>query len=326
MKLVKKCYLILAILALFSVPNKVHAQFWGGFLQGVGAALQTYNNQQRYNNYQSSQNYVKKTSVEKREIRKDRQTESDGFEWIEVKTWNGSSFINYGALNNNSESIIPQKYSLIVYHTTCGGWFQVRLKDKKGVYDINGHRICEAIYDEVFYRKVGDVAYVKVKINGKTGIVGENGQYIVQPSMKYNDYISYSEARGTFYYENSLGDYVDLGIDIEGNVSNNESSTFSLASEMKHKIIKTFIEDESRDFIGNGDVMIGKNILVINLGLIKQEYKYIGKPKQTPGLKIWTVDAVYNGTKGKLDFADLGKEIMIQPSGFNMPMGYVVER
>lgn len=326
MKLVKKCYLILAILALFSVPNKVHAQFWGGFLQGVGAALQNYNNQQRYNNYQSSQNYVKKTSVEKREIRKDRQTESDGFEWIEVKTWNGFSFINYGALNNNSESIIPQKYSLIVYHTSDGGWFTVRLKEKKGVYKINGHRICEAIYDEVFYRKVGDVAYVKVKINGKTGIVGENGQYIVQPSMKYNDYISYSEARGTFYYENSLGDYVDLGIDIEGNVSNNESSTFSLASEMKHKIIKTFIEDESRDFIGNGDVMIGKNILVINLGLIKQEYKYIGKPKQTPGLKIWTVDAVYNGTKGKLDFADLGKEIMIQPSGFNMPMGYVVER
>lgn len=326
MKLVKKCYLILAILVLFSVPNKVHAQFWGGFLQGVGAALQNYNNQQRYNNYQSSQNYVKKTSVEKREIRKDRQTESDGFEWIEVKTWNGSSFINYGALNNNSESIIPQKYSLIVYHTTCGGWFQVRLKDKEGVYDINGHRICEAIYDDVSYWKEGDVAYVEVKINDKTGIVGENGQYIVQPSMKYNDYISYSEARGTFYYKNSQGDYVDLGIDIEGNVSNNESSTFSLASEMKHKIIKTFIEDESRDFIGNGDVMIGKNILVINLGLIKQEYKYIGKPKQTPGLKIWTVDAVYNGTTGKLDFADLGKEIMIKPSGFNMPVGYIVKR
>lgn len=325
MKLVKKCYLILVILALFSVPNKVHAQFWGGFLQGVGAALQNYNNQQRYNNYQSSQNYVKKAPVEKREIRKNRQKESDGFEWIEVSTWNGHTHI-YGALNNNSESIIPQKYSLIVYHTTCGGWFQVRLKDKEGVYDINGHRICEAIYDDVSYRKEGDVAYVKVKINEKTGIVGENGQYIVQPSMKYNDYISYSEARGTFYYENSQGDYVDLGIDIEGNVSNNESSTFSLASEMKHKIIKTFIEDESRDFIGNGDVMIGKNILVINLGLIKQEYKYIGKPKQTPGLKIWTVDAVYNGTTGKLDFADLEKEIMIKPSGFNMPMGYIVKR
>lgn len=325
MKLVKKCYLILVILALFSVPNKVHAQFWGGFLQGVGAALQNYNNQQRYNNYQSSQNYVKKAPVEKREIRKNRQKESDGFEWIEVSTWNGHTHI-YGALNNNSESIIPQKYSLIVYHTTCGDWFQVRLKDKEGVYDINGHRICEAIYDDVSYRKEGDVAYVKVKINEKTGIVGENGQYIVQPSMKYNDYISYSEARGTFYYENSQGDYVDLGIDIEGNVSNNESSTFSLASEMKHKIIKTFIEDESRDFIGNGDVMIGKNILVINLGLIKQEYKYIGKPKQTPGLKIWTVDAVYNGTTGKLDFADLGKEIMIKPSGFNMPMGYIVKR
>lgn len=326
MKLVKKCYLLLAILALFSVPNKAHAQFWGGFLQGVGAALQNYNNQQRYNNYQSSQNYVKKTSVEKREIRKDRQIESDGFEWIEVKTWNGFGFINYGALNDNSESIIPQKYSLIVYHTSDGGWFTVCLKEKEGVYKINGHRICEAIYDEVFYRKVGDVAYVKVKINGKTGIVGENGQYIVQPSMKYNDYISYSEARGTFYYENSLGDYVDLGIDIEGNASNNESSTFSLASDIKHKIIKTFIEDDSRDFIGNGDVMIGKNNLVINLGLIKQEYKYIGKPKQTPGLKIWTVDAVYNGTTGKLDFADLGEEIMIKPSGFNMPVGYIVKR
>ena len=76
----------------------------------------------------------------------------------------------------------------------------------------------------------------------------------------------------------------------------------------------------------SGDVMIGKNILVINLGLIKQEYKYIGKPKQTPGLKIWTVDAVYNGTTGKLDFVDLGKEIMIKPSGFNMPVGYIVKR
>lgn len=364
MKLVKKCYLLLAILALFSVPNKAHAQFWGGFLQGVGAALQNYNNQQRYNNYQSSQNYVKKASVEKHEIRKKRVTEIDGFEWIKVRTWNGNEYINFGAQNSIGESIIPQKYSLISYHISKeDGWFCVFLNDKKGVYDVKGHCICEAIYDDVNYYEIGNKVYVKVKADGKVGIVGEHGQFIcemiyddagyvdvgntiyfrvkvdgkigivgeqgqmiIQPNAKYNETLAYIEKRGTFFYKNSQGVYEDLGIDIWGNHRNSESSEFPLASEVKHKIVKTFLEDENRDFIGNGDVVIGKNTLVINLGMIKQEYKYIGKPKQTSGLKIWTVNAVYNGTKGKLDFADLGKEIMIKPSGFNMPVGYIVKR
>lgn len=326
MKIKRTYFLFFVSFVLFTVPNRTYAQFWGGFLQGVGAALQNFNNQQRYDNYQSKQNYVRKSPVEKYEIQKKSKVESDGFEWIQVKTWNGHDFINYGALNSDGKSIIPQKYSMIYYHITDGGWFCVSLNEKEGVYDTEGRCICEPIYDDVYYNKVKSGVYVEVKINGKTGIVDEWGQYIVQPNIKYNDFLSYSEARGTFYYKNSMGDYEDLGIDIKGNKRNNDTYVFPFTSSIEHKILKTYIGDESRDFDGKGHVVIGKDALVINLGLIVQEYKYIGEPKQIPGYKVWTVEADSDGTKGKINFADLGKEIMIQPSGYNMPIGYIVEQ
>lgn len=161
---------IALFIALVGFPCNVQAQFWSGFLQGFNQGIQNYSRQQSYNRQQS---YTKKQVSE---LHKDVQKEDDGYIWTEVRTWNGTKSINYGAQDENGNTLIPQKYDLICYHTTNGGWFNVTLKDKEGVYTKGGHCICDAIYDNAVFRKEGDDIYVKVEQNGKTGILDKNGK------------------------------------------------------------------------------------------------------------------------------------------------------
>ena len=53
-------FLFLVLLILMSSPNVAHAQFWQGFLYGVGQAAQNYNNQRQNNNRRSSDYYANK--------------------------------------------------------------------------------------------------------------------------------------------------------------------------------------------------------------------------------------------------------------------------
>ena len=201
---------IALFIALVGFPCNVQAQFWSGFLQGLNQGIQNYSRQQSYNRQQS---YTKKQVSE---LHKDVQKEDDGFIWTKVRTWNGTKSINYGAQDENGNTLIPQKYDLICYQTTNGGWFNVTLKDKEGVYTKGGHCICDAIYDNAVYREEGDDIYVEVEQNGKTGILDKNGNYIISPSSAYK-FIFYSSTDKVFKYEDSAGEYVSTGIDIHGN-------------------------------------------------------------------------------------------------------------
>lgn len=159
-------------------------------------------------------------------LQKDTENEKDGFVWTKLRTWNGEEFINYGAQDSEGNTLIPQKYDLLYYSTSNGGYFRVKLKGKEGIYTKDGHCICDAIYDNAFYNKEGNDIYVKVKRNGELGIIDKNGNYIITPNSAYKS-LFYSSTDNTFHYKNASDKYVSTGIDIHGNRVLDEKTTES---------------------------------------------------------------------------------------------------
>lgn len=213
-------------IALFGYPCNAQAQFWAGFLQGLCDGIQNLQRQQTYSQqqtYNRQQNY-KKEHVS--ELQKETKKEKDGFVWKELSTWNGEKFINYGAQDSEGNTLIPQKYDLLYYSTSDGGYFLVKLNGKEGIYAKDGHCICDAIYDDVLYYKKGNDIYVKVERNGELGIIDKNGNYIITPNSAYKS-LFYSSTDNTFNYRNASDEYVSTGIDIHGNRVLDEKTTES---------------------------------------------------------------------------------------------------
>lgn len=209
-------------IALFGYPCNAQAQFWTGFLQGLCDGIQNLQRQQTYNQqqtYSQQQTYNRQQNYKKEhvsELQKDTKKEKDGFVWKKLSTWNGEKFINYGAQDSEGNTLIPQKYDLLSYSTSDGGYFRVKLNRKEGIYTKDGHCICDAIYDNAFYNKEGNDIYVEVERNGELGIIDKNGNYIITPNSAYK-FLFYSSTDNTFYYRNASDEYVSTGIDIHGN-------------------------------------------------------------------------------------------------------------
>ena len=163
---------------------------------------------------------------EERPKQKETKKEKDGFVWKELSTWNGEKFINYGAQDSEGNTLIPQKYDLLYYSTSDGGYFRVKLNGKEGIYAKDGHCICDAIYDNAFYNKEGNDIYVEVERNGELGIIDKNGNYIITPNSAYKS-LFYSSTDNTFHYKNASDEYVSTGIDIHGNRVLDEKTTES---------------------------------------------------------------------------------------------------
>ena len=219
-------------IALFGYPCNAQAQFWAGFLQGLCDGIQNLQRQQTYNQqqtYSQQQTYNRQQNYKKEhvsELQKETKKEKDGFVWKELSTWNGEKFINYGAQDSEGNTLIPQKYDLLYYSTSDGGYFRVKLNGKEGIYAKDGHCICDAIYDNAFYNKEGNDIYVEVERNGELGIIDKNGNYIITPNSAYKS-LFYSSTDNTFNYKNTSDEYVSTGIDIHGNRVLDEKTTES---------------------------------------------------------------------------------------------------
>lgn len=213
-------------IALFGYPCNAQAQFWAGFLQGLCDGIQNLQRQQTYSQQQTYNRQQKYKKEHVSELQKDTKKEKDGFVWKELSTWNGEKSINYGAQDSEGNTLIPQKYDLLYYSTSDGGYFLVKLNGKEGIYAKDGHCICDAIYDDVLYYKKGNDIYVKVERNGELGIIDKNGNYIITPNSAYKS-LFYSSTDNTFNYRNASDEYVSTGIDIHGNRVLDEKTTES---------------------------------------------------------------------------------------------------
>lgn len=117
------------------------------------------------------------------------QTESDGFQWYELKQGD-----KRGAQSVGGVTFIPlsRGYTFICYHDTGGGWFTVRKDGKsEGACDITGREIvAPGRYDEAHYRNEDGFELVKVKLNGKEGVCDRNGREIIAPKHNSVVYIN----------------------------------------------------------------------------------------------------------------------------------------
>lgn len=148
-----------------------------------------------------------------------KKTESDGYVWYKTNGPGGT----HGAIAEDGSIIVPTEYTYICYHTTDGGWFAVGNNGLEGAYTTTGHKLCDPLYEAVYYRKEEDGVYVKFKKDGKTGALDINGNVIVRPSALYNKSLFYIDGTG-FKYKDAKGNYIALGITLRGTSSGSSAS------------------------------------------------------------------------------------------------------
>lgn len=226
--------------------NVTYAQFWQGFLYGIGQASQNYN-VQRQNNNRSDDYYNKKyggNSSSRKSIRKYRQVEDDGFVWYNLK----KSGFN-GIESSDGKQILPPEYGFIHYdddsgnfEVECEGGCHEGILTKDGSWLIPLNREYEKIY---FFD-----GYYEVEKDGYEGACDINGREIIAP----NRYKSIIYSLNEFEYKDNDGHWKSLNIDKYGNkiipeshnnVSNSSSqkAPFKLEEKKFYKIEKMMLGD-----------------------------------------------------------------------------------
>ena len=201
----------------------------------------------------------------------------------------------------------------------------------KGAFDLNGNLLTKPVANS--YLRVYDN---KIEVENKNSSGNYEKRYI---------YGSYSEDT-RFDYNNYDGIYRPFKAikssssssssasrtssskttgSIDSKKVKNEKIPFPLVASRKYKIKSTFMGEESRAFSGEGYVEYKGNKIIINLGgFTTKEYTLNQPPK--PLLGFFEVDVTCDEEKGKLSVIDLQNTISIEPVGFSMNLGYVVEK
>ena len=198
-----------------------------------------------------------------------------------------------------------------------------------GAFDLNGNLLTKPVAN----------GYINV-YDDKIKIVNKNGSGDYESTYIYG---SYSEET-RFDYNNYDGIYRPFKAIKSSSSSSSsasrtnsskttgsidskkgETSDFPLVVSRKYKIKSTFMGEESRAFSGEGYVEYKGNKIIINLGgFTTKEYTLNQPPK--PLLGFFEVDVTCDEEKGKLSVIDLQNTISIEPVGFSMNLGYVVEK
>lgn len=276
-------FLFLVLLILMSSPNVAHAQFWQGFLYGVGQAAQNYNNQRQNSNRRSSDYYANKygngssnSRTTEPEVTKTRKVEDDGFVWYRLRRSGGT----YGIENANGDVVLYPDYGSINYDKESKN-FDVKCESgcHEGVLSKSGSWIIplDREYESLYYSDLFD-RYV-VEKNGFKGICSTDGKEIIAPS-KYssihlyegiyyvekdgyegacdangkeiiapNSYEDILFLSGEFKYKNDDGDWISMNIDKYGNRIDNEGSSYARTSSTSSTSSSSTTTSSSTDII-----------------------------------------------------------------------------
>ena len=202
-----------------------------------------------------------------------------------------------------------------------------------GAFDLNGNLLTKPVAN----------SYIKV-YDDKIEIVNKNGSGDYESTYIYG---SYSEET-RFDYNNYDGIYRPFKAiksssssssssrtntskttgRIDSKKVKNEKIPFPLVASRKYKIKSTFMGEESRAFSGEGYVEYKGNKIIVILGGSTIEYILNQPPKPLLGFlrDAFEVEVTRDEEKGKLCVIDLQNTISIEPIGFSMNLGYVVEK
>lgn len=203
----------------------------------------------------------------------------------------------------------------------------------KGAFDLNGNLLTKPVAN----------CFIKV-YDDKIEIVNKNssgdyekryiyGSYSEETRFDYNNYdgiyrpfkaIKSSSSSSSSSRTNSS----ETTGSIDSKKVKNEKIPFPLVASHKYKIKSTFMGEESHAFSGEGYVEYKGNKIIINLGFTTKEYTLNQPPKPLLGFfkDAFEVDVTCDGETGKLCVIDLENTISIEPIGFSMNLGYVVEK
>ena len=203
-----------------------------------------------------------------------------------------------------------------------------------GAFDLNGNLLTKPVAN----------GYIKV-YDDKIEIVNKNGSGDYESTYIYG---SYSEET-RFDYNNYDGIYRPFKAikssssssssasrtnsskttgSIDSKKVKNEKIPFPLVASRKYKIKSTFMGEESRAFSGEGYVEYKGNKIIVILGGSTIEYILNQPPKPLLGFlrDAFEIEVTRDEEKGKLSVIDLQNTISIEPVGFSMNLGYVVEK
>ena len=203
-----------------------------------------------------------------------------------------------------------------------------------GAFDLNGNLLTKPVAN----------GYINV-YDDKIKIVNKNGSGDYESTYIYG---SYSEET-RFDYNNYDGIYRPFKAikssssssssasrtnsskttgSIDSKKVKNEKIPFPLVASRKYKIKSTFMGEESRAFSGEGYVEYKGNKIIVILGGSTIEYILNQPPKPLLGFlrDAFEVEVTRDEEKGKLCVIDLQNTISIEPIGFSMNLGYVVEK
>ena len=265
--------------------------------------------------------------------------------WIgSAKTKSDKVLLYVGSKNNfgekglydimGNEVVAPGDYEhlyIYPYRLDDLAYIGYEIDGLNGAFDLNGNLLTKPVAN----------CFIKV-YDDKIEIVNKNGSGDYESTYIYG---SYSEET-RFDYNNYDGIYRPFKAikssssssssssrtnssettgSIDSKKVKNEKIPFPLVASRKYKIKSTFMGEESRAFSGEGYVEYKGNKIIINLGgFTTKEYTLNQPPK--PLLGFFEVDVTCDEEKGKLSVIDLQNTISIEPVGFSMNLGYVVEK
>ena len=236
-----------------------------------------------------------------------------------------------------NEVVAPGGYGPFIHRLGLDDLAHIRydIDGLKGAFDLNGNLLTKPVAN----------GYIKV-YDDKIEIVNKNGSGDYESTYIYG---SYSEET-RFDYNNYDGIYRPFKAIKSSSSSSSSSSSrtntskttgridskkvknekipFPLVASRKYKIKSTFMGEESRAFSGEGYVEYKGNKIIINLVFTTKEYTLNQPPKPLLGIfrDAFDVDVTCDGENGKLCVIDLQNTISIEPIGFSMNLGYVVEK
>ena len=148
--------------------EKSYAQFWQGFMMGTVNALQNFQNQQ--NTFKTN---------------KKIKYEDDGFVWYLAYRYNSKVIKDYGALDKNGRTLVPQRYDYIYYNDT-DGWFKVEKDGKDGAYTKTGKIICDTKYKLIWYSEKR--GFICEDFNGNEIVLNKdiNGNKLISEEVSSN--------------------------------------------------------------------------------------------------------------------------------------------
>lgn len=203
-----------------------------------------------------------------------------------------------------------------------------------GAFDLNGNLLTKPVAN-CFIKVYDDkIEIVNKNSSGDYESTYIYGSYSEETRFDYNNYdgiyrpFKAIKSSSSSSFSASRTNSSKTTGSIDSKKVKNEKIPFPLVASRKYKIKSTFMGEESRAFSGEGYVEYKGNKIIVILGGSTIEYILNQPPKPLLGFlrDAFEVEVTRDEEKGKLCVIDLQNTISIEPIGFSMNLGYVVEK